>query len=157
MSYARGFLLTAVLMGSVLASLLSSQQVAMAGGCSGVPDDISGLYDFSAACAWHDQCYSGAFGYYRSECDRIFYSRLHMYCDQEYGGSWEGLNRWGCHNAATLFAFAVYNLGGGNWSGPDDLNDGPQAPKKVCHQVPRAERGGPQYQACRRVEVRNHR
>lgn len=44
-----------------------------------IPDTMKGLFDFTAACGWHDACY-GRCGEKKSYCDKIFHGHMLRHC-----------------------------------------------------------------------------
>lgn len=75
-------------------------------------------------CAWHDQCYNGDFGYYRSWCDAEFKRMLLVNCDYHFDDEWgwpDKLEQ--CNANSEMWYQGVRALGGSHWSGPGYLND----------------------------------
>ena len=61
------------------ASVSSAPLLGDGGYCTGVPDSIPGIFDFTAACAAHDACY-GSGEQTRAECDDQFRHDMNAAC-----------------------------------------------------------------------------
>jgi hypothetical protein len=80
--------------------------------CSFVPDAPFG-FDFSGACALHDQQYGADSMVTRWDADREFYNNLQTTCDVQYGGSWL------CHLSAAVYYIGVRLFGASFFEGPN--------------------------------------
>ena len=79
------------------------------GTCTGVPDQIPGIYDFTAACAAHDACY--ALGVDRLACDQVFRQAMLASCTALHPQLFD-IRRYLCIGAAELYFLGVRLFGG---------------------------------------------
>ena len=79
------------------------------GACSGVPDALPGIYDFTAPCERHDACY--ALGVDRLACDRAFREDLHVACQAQHPAATDP-RRFLCLVFADLYFLGVRLFGG---------------------------------------------
>jgi hypothetical protein len=74
------------------------------GACTGVPDAIPGIFDFTEACERHDACYAA--GGDRSECDLAFHEDLIAACLSQHPDPFDP-RRHACLAFADLYFFGV--------------------------------------------------
>jgi hypothetical protein len=73
--------------------------------CTAVPDSILGVFDFTACCTQHDNCYSTC-GSSKGACDGEFYKCMKAECARR------GFARWNCLKVAEAYYGGVDNVGG---------------------------------------------
>ncbi|HVL05076.1 MAG TPA: phospholipase A2 [Acidimicrobiales bacterium] len=56
------------------------------GSCTGVPDTIPGIFDFTTACAGHDLCYAGG-QQTQAQCDDRFLQDMSALCLAQHPGT----------------------------------------------------------------------
>ena len=79
------------------------------GACTGVPDALPGVFDFTAACERHDTCYS--LGVDRLACDRAFRADLLAACATQHPDAL-AVGRLLCAVFAELYYLGVTLFGG---------------------------------------------
>ena len=77
--------------------------------CTGVPDAIPGVFDFTAACVRHDACYAG--GGDRLACDTAFRQAMIAACLAQHPGIHDA-RRYTCLAFAELYYVGVRLFGG---------------------------------------------
>lgn len=78
------------------------------GACTGVPDTLPGIFDFTEACAAHDACY--AEGVDRLACDLAFREDMRAACESQHPDALDG-RRYACFGFADLYFFGVRLFG----------------------------------------------
>ncbi|HJV08252.1 MAG TPA: phospholipase A2 [Acidimicrobiales bacterium] len=78
------------------------------GACTGVPDAIPGVFDFTAACAAHDACYAS--GAPQLQCDDAFRQAMNASCAAAFPSALDG-RRYVCLTFAQLYYFGVRLFG----------------------------------------------
>ena len=78
------------------------------GSCTGVPDALPGIFDFSAACAVHDACYAS--GQSQVACDEAFRQRMVAACAVQHPSAVDP-GRYLCLTFAQLYFFGVRLFG----------------------------------------------
>ena len=78
------------------------------GNCTGVPDSIPGIFDFTAACAAHDACYAS--GQTQLACDEAFRHAMVAACATVYPSALDA-RRYLCLTFAQLYYFGVRLFG----------------------------------------------
>ena len=78
------------------------------GACTGVPDAIPGVFDFSAACAVHDACYAS--GQPQLGCDDAFRQQMVAACAVQHPSAVDP-RRYLCLTFAQLYYFGVRLFG----------------------------------------------
>ena len=79
------------------------------GACTGVPDTLPGIFDFTAACESHDACY--AEGVDRLACDEAFRADLLASCATQHPEAFD-VRRYLCFGLAELYYLGVRLFGG---------------------------------------------
>jgi hypothetical protein len=79
------------------------------GACTGVPDTLPGIFDFTAACESHDACY--AEGVDRAACDEAFRADLLASCSAQHPDVFD-VRRYLCFALAELYYLGVRLFGG---------------------------------------------
>jgi hypothetical protein len=79
------------------------------GACTGVPDTLPGIFDFTAACERHDACYAA--GVDRLACDEAFRADLLASCDAQHPEAFD-VRRYLCFALAELYYLGVRLFGG---------------------------------------------
>lgn len=74
------------------------------GACTGVPDTIPGIFDFTEACAAHDACYASG-QQTQAACDSQFRQAMHALCVAQHPSALDPA-RYAC-----LFFAQLYYLG----------------------------------------------
>jgi hypothetical protein len=77
--------------------------------CTGVPDAIPGVFDFTAACLQHDRCYAA--GVNRLACDVAFRQALIASCLSQHPDAYDP-RRYTCLALAELYYGGVRLFGG---------------------------------------------
>jgi hypothetical protein len=77
--------------------------------CTGVPDTVPEIYDFTAACQQHDICY--AQGFDRLACDLAFREDLVAACEVQHPDVFDP-RRYLCLSFAELYFWGVRLFGG---------------------------------------------
>lgn len=77
--------------------------------CTGVPDAIPGVFDFTAACTQHDACYAA--GGDRLACDLAFRQAMISACRTQHPDATDP-RRYTCLTFAELYFVGVRLLGG---------------------------------------------
>jgi hypothetical protein len=98
----------AVPAGGDIASLLASFDPD-GGACTGVPDAIPPVFDFTASCEQHDACY--AQGVDRQACDVAFREDMIAECETQHPDALDA-NRYACLSFAELYFLGVRAFGG---------------------------------------------
>ena len=78
------------------------------GNCTGVPDAIPGIFDFTNACAAHDACYAS--GQAQLACDEAFRQAMVAACAAQYPSALDA-RRYLCLTFAQLYYFGVRVFG----------------------------------------------
>ena len=78
------------------------------GACTGVPDAIPGIFDFTAACARHDACYRA--GLDRLACDEAFREDMLAACQTQHPDPFDP-RRFVCFGFAELYFTGVRVFG----------------------------------------------
>ena len=78
------------------------------GSCTGVPDAIPGIFDFTDACTAHDACYTS--GQTQLACDDAFRQAMVAECAAQYPSVLDG-RRFLCLTFAQLYYFGVRVFG----------------------------------------------
>jgi hypothetical protein len=78
------------------------------GRCTGVPDALPGIFDFSSACAFHDVCYAS--GQSQLACDEAFRRNMVAACAVQYPSAVDP-RRYLCLTFAQLYFFGVRLFG----------------------------------------------
>jgi hypothetical protein len=78
------------------------------GACTGVPDAIPGIFDFTDACAVHDACYAS--GQPQLACDEAFRQAMVATCVTDFPSALDG-RRYLCFTFAQLYYFGVRLFG----------------------------------------------
>ena len=78
------------------------------GNCTGVPDAIPGIFDFTEACAAHDACYAS--GQPQEACDEAFRQAMVATCVADFPSALDG-RRYLCLTFAQLYYFGVRLFG----------------------------------------------
>lgn len=78
------------------------------GVCTGVPDTIPGVFDFTDACAAHDACYAS--GQDQATCDDAFRQDMVAACAAQHPSALDG-RRYACLTLAQLYYFGVRLFG----------------------------------------------
>ncbi len=79
------------------------------GVCTGVPDALPGIFDFTAACEAHDECYAS--GEDRAACDQAFREDLLTACATQHPDAFD-IRRYLCFGLAELYYIGVSLFGG---------------------------------------------
>jgi hypothetical protein len=79
------------------------------GACTGVPDAIPPIFDFTASCQQHDACYAQAVD--RQACDVAFRQNMIGECDAQHPSALDA-NRYACLSFAELYFLGVRVFGG---------------------------------------------
>jgi hypothetical protein len=79
------------------------------GSCTGVPDALPGIFDFTSACAAHDLCYAGG-QQTRGECDAQFRHDMGALCVSQHPATLDPL-RYVCLTFAQLYYAGVRFFG----------------------------------------------
>ena len=79
------------------------------GACTGVPDTLPGIFDFTAACEQHDACYRA--GVNRLACDQAFREDLLASCRAQHPDVFDP-RRYLCFGFAELYYAGVRAFGG---------------------------------------------
>ncbi len=79
------------------------------GTCTGVPDTIPGIFDFTGACANHDACYASR-EQTRAQCDEAFRSDMVAACAVQHPSAL-GPARYACLTFAQLYYAGVRLFG----------------------------------------------
>jgi hypothetical protein len=79
------------------------------GACTGVPDTIPGIFDFTSACASHDLCYAGG-EQSQAECDSQFREDMTALCVAQHPAAFAPL-RYVCLTFAQLYYVGVRLFG----------------------------------------------
>lgn len=79
------------------------------GSCTGVPDALPGIFDFTTACAGHDLCYAGG-EQTRAECDSQFRRDMTALCVAQHPAALDPL-RYVCLTFAQLYYAGVRFFG----------------------------------------------
>ena len=79
------------------------------GSCTGVPDAIPGIFDFTNACAVHDLCYAGG-QRSRAECDSQFRQDMAALCVAQHPAGLDAV-RYVCLTFAQLYYAGVSFFG----------------------------------------------
>ncbi len=81
-------------------------------GCTGVPDDPSGV-SFTAACNYHDGCYGGHWAS-RSTCDLIFLGNMIKACNAQWYYHYNACRAWALiyYAGVRIFGQPFYDAGG---------------------------------------------
>ena len=79
------------------------------GACTGVPDAIPPIFDFTASCEQHDACY--AQGVDRLGCDLAFRENMVAQCETQHPDALDA-NRYACLTFAELYFLGVRLFGG---------------------------------------------
>ena len=79
------------------------------GACTGVPDTLPGIFDFTEACEAHDVCYAA--GGDRLACDVEFREDLGDLCRAQHPDVFD-VRRYACLGFADLYFFGVRLFGG---------------------------------------------
>ena len=77
--------------------------------CTGVPNSVPGVFDFTAACANHDACYAA--GSDRQACDVAFREEMITACDTQHPEVYDP-RRYTCLSFAELYYIGVRIFGG---------------------------------------------
>ncbi len=93
----------------VSASVSSLPLVDEGGYCTGVPDSIPGIFDFTAACAAHDACY-GSGQQTRAQCDDRFRQDMNAACVTQHPSALDP-GRYACLFFAQLYYAGVVLFG----------------------------------------------
>ena len=80
------------------------------GVCTGVPDSIPGIFDFTDACAAHDACYASG-EQTRAECDNQFRQDMNAACVAQHPSALDP-GRYACLFFAQLYFVGVSLFGG---------------------------------------------
>jgi hypothetical protein len=78
------------------------------GSCTGVPDAIPGIFDFTDACAAHDACYAS--GQSQLACDEAFRADMVAECAADFPSAVDA-RRYLCLTFAQLYYFGVRLFG----------------------------------------------
>lgn len=79
------------------------------GVCTGVPDTLPGIFDFTAACQAHDACYAA--GVDRLACDQAFREAMVVSCQVQHPEALD-FTRYLCLAFAELYYLGVRLFGG---------------------------------------------
>lgn len=77
--------------------------------CTGVPDALPGIFDFTSACAGHDLCYAGG-AQSQAECDSQFRQDMGALCVAQHPAALDPL-RFVCLTFAQLYYAGVRFFG----------------------------------------------
>lgn len=80
------------------------------GTCTGVPDTIPGIFDFTDACAAHDECYASG-GQTQAQCDESLRQDMVATCAVQHPSALDA-GRYLCLTFAQLYFFGVRLFGG---------------------------------------------
>ncbi|MGH9264871.1 MAG: phospholipase A2 [Acidimicrobiales bacterium] len=80
------------------------------GACTGVPDAIPGIFDFTDACAAHDACYASG-DQTQAQCDESFRQDMVATCAAQFPSALDP-GRYLCLTFAQLYFFGVTLFGG---------------------------------------------
>ena len=80
------------------------------GTCTGVPDSIPGIFDFTGACASHDACYAAG-EQTRAGCDEAFRQDMVAECLAQHPSAFDA-RRYACLTFAQLYFAGVRLFGG---------------------------------------------
>jgi hypothetical protein len=78
------------------------------GTCTGVPDALPGIFDFTSACAGHDLCYAGE--QTQAQCDTQFRQDMTASCVAQHPAALDPL-RYVCFSFAQLYYAGVRLFG----------------------------------------------
>ena len=78
------------------------------GNCTGVPDAVPGIFDFTDACAVHDVCYAS--GQPQLACDEAFRQQMVAACAADFPSALDA-RRYLCLTFAQLYYFGVRLFG----------------------------------------------
>ena len=79
------------------------------GTCTGVPDRIPGIFDFTDACASHDECYASG-EQTRAQCDEAFRSDMVVACVVQHPSALDPA-RYACLTFAQLYYAGIRFFG----------------------------------------------
>jgi hypothetical protein len=79
------------------------------GSCTGVPDSLPGVFDFTTACAAHDLCYAGG-QQTQAQCDEQFRQDMNALCVAQHPGTLNPV-RYVCLTFAQLYYAGVRFFG----------------------------------------------
>ena len=79
------------------------------GSCTGVPDALPGIFDFTTACAAHDLCYAGG-EQTQAECDTQFRQDMNALCVAQHPAALDPV-RYVCLTFAQLYYAGVRFFG----------------------------------------------
>jgi hypothetical protein len=79
------------------------------GACTGAPETLPGIFDFTEACEQHDACYAG--GADRRGCDLAFRQDLIAACTAQHPDVFDP-RRYACFGFAELYFIGVTLFGG---------------------------------------------
>ena len=79
------------------------------GSCTGVPDTLPGVFDFTSACAAHDLCYAGGQSS-QADCDEVFRQDMTALCLVQHPGALNPV-RYVCLTFAQLYYAGVRFFG----------------------------------------------
>ncbi|MDQ4005311.1 MAG: phospholipase [Actinomycetota bacterium] len=83
--------------------------------CTGVPDAVPGVFDFTAACTQHDACYAAAGD--RLACDLAFRQAMIAACQAQFPSAFDP-RRYTCLSFAELYFVGVRLVGGFSFPTP---------------------------------------